>query len=58
MQPMIAQNKPVGINCGKSKCDGTMLRINLSRIEEGLGHEGFECSKCHRRAKFVPKEKP
>lgn len=62
--------KPVGINCsstrpiagnlllaapgGNPKCPGVMSRIDLSRLEEGLGHEGFECSSCHRRVKYVP----
>lgn len=62
--------KPVGVNCnakkpavvgalpaapgGPEKCPGVMGRITLSRLEEGLGHEGFECGTCHRRVKYVP----
>ena len=61
---------PVGVNCsstkshvtgalsaakgGPDKCPGVMMRLTLSRLEEGLGHEGFECDKCHRRVKYVP----
>lgn len=69
MKPIIIVRKPVGIGCsetavrvvgsippakGGGKCGGTMLRFTLSRIEEGLGHEGFECTRCHRRVKYVP----
>ncbi len=68
-KPFVIVRKPVGIGCGSKArrvvgsiepakgggaCDGTMLRLTLSRIEEGLGHEGFECTKCHRRVKYVP----
>lgn len=60
--------EPVGVNCssasgrvegsippakGGGKCRGVMGRITLSRLEEGLGHEGFECTSCHRRVKYV-----
>lgn len=51
---MVAQHRPVGITCGQRKCKGVMMRIDLSRLEEGLGHEGFECDICHRRVKYVP----
>ena len=70
MTNMTITKKPVGINCsstrpvvgsplpaapgGNPKCPGVMSRIDLSRLEEGLGHEGFECSSCHRRVKYVP----
>lgn len=64
---MIAVRKPVGVNCGAKRCvvggippvegggmcQGVMSRIALSRLEEGLGHEGFECDKCHRRVKYI-----
>lgn len=51
--------KPVGINCAKCckvarRPPGVMVRINLSRLEEGLGHEGFQCGKCGERVKYVP----
>lgn len=65
----IVVRKPVGVNCngltvrggipsaaGGGKCGGVMMRKDLSRLEEGLGHEGFECNVCHRRVKYVPKE--
>ncbi len=66
---MIVVKKPVGLNCGSGrgrvvgsvppapgggKCSGIMHRIDLSRLEEGLGHEGFECCVCRRRVKRVP----
>lgn len=37
-----------------SKCNGVLMRQTLSRIEEGLGHEGFMCDACGRRVKYVP----
>lgn len=61
-------HKPVGIRCstnagnvvdavppapGGGKCNGLMARISLSRLEEGLGHEGYECQKCKRRVKYI-----
>jgi hypothetical protein len=33
---------------------GVMIRINLSRIEEGLGHEGYRCDRCGHTIKRVP----
>jgi len=67
----VITNKPVGVNCnakkpavvgalysapgGDNKCPGVMFRRDLSRIEEGLGHEGYMCDKCGRRVKYVPK---
>lgn len=68
---MTVTREPVGINCGTGsgrvvgsippssgggKCGGLMARITLSRLEEGLGHEGFECQSCGRRVKYAPKE--
>lgn len=66
MQAVIT-NKPVGVNCGNrlviggvpaapggnKKCQGLMARVTLSRLEEGLGHEGFVCTSCKRRVKYV-----
>lgn len=67
---MVVVHKPVGVACGTGrtvhggvppakgggKCGGVMNRITLSRLEEGLGHEGFECTECHRRVKYVPSD--
>jgi len=68
MKPMVVVRKPVGVACGSKgrtvrggvppakgggDCGGVMNRITLSRLEEGLGHEGFECTTCHRRVKYV-----
>lgn len=51
--------KPIErVGCGKNKCRGVLMRQTLSRIEEGLGHEGFQCDTCHRRVKYVPRSKP
>lgn len=63
--------EPVGVNCsnktprvvdsipappGGGECRGVLARITLSRLEEGLLHEGYQCTDCHRRVKYVPKE--
>lgn len=51
--------KPItSIVCGKSGCKGTLWRLSLSRLEEGLGHEGFCCEKCGRTVKYVPPYAP
>jgi hypothetical protein len=38
---------------------GILCRVDLSRLEEGLGHEGFKCDnpRCGHTIKYVPKEK-
>jgi hypothetical protein len=72
-KPTVVVRKPVGVNCSGQgphvvgsifpakgatpRCRGVMGRITLSRLEEGLGHEGFECDKCGRRVKYVPPER-
>lgn len=68
-KPMVVVRQPVGVNCGSGsgrvvgsvppakgggKCRGLMRRIDLSRLEDGLGHEGFMCDACGRRLKYVP----
>ena len=69
MTAMLVVRKPVGVCCSGQghhvvgaiwpakgatpMCRGVMGRVTLSRLEEGLGHEGFECDKCHRRVKYV-----
>ena len=56
-------HKPVtNVNCPVcAKADpqryGVLFRVDLSRLEEGLGHEGFQCNKCAHTIKFVPKNK-
>lgn len=68
--PPLIVREPVGVNCSSTKsgvagmlpaakggpdaCRGAMARIDASRLEEGLGHELFECDACHRRVKYVP----
>jgi hypothetical protein len=42
------------VGCGRNRCKGILFRLTLSGIEEGLGHEGFECDTCHLRVKYVP----
>lgn len=50
-------NKPVPVSCPNSKtCRGVLFRMTLSRLEEGLGHEGYKCDKCGHKIKHVPKE--
>lgn len=47
--------KPVAsIRCGACR-RGTLWAVQLSRLEEGLGHEGYACDKCGHRIKYVPK---
>ncbi len=49
--------KPVEtVRCGAG-CAGVLMRVGLSRLEEGLGHEGFECDVCRRRVKYVPEKR-
>lgn len=48
-------HKPVPVNCPK-RCRGVMFAQHLSRLEEGLGHEGYKCDKCGYAVKYVPKE--
>jgi len=73
-KPFTIVNKLVGVNCSghghhvatsippakgaTPRCMGVMFRITISRLEEGLGHEGFECDKCGRRVKYVPERTP
>jgi hypothetical protein len=72
LKPFTIVRTPVGVNCSghghhvvgsippakgaTAKCMGVMFRLTLSRLEEGLGHEGFECDKCGRRVKYVPEQ--
>lgn len=69
-KPFTIVRTPVGVNCSghghhvvgsippakgaTPRCMGVMFRLTLSRLEEGLGHEGFQCDKCGRRVKYVP----
>jgi hypothetical protein len=49
-------NKPiVHVACG-APCRGVLMRQMLSRLEESLGQEGFQCDRCSRRVKYVPKK--
>jgi len=34
---------------------GVLCRVTLSRLEEGLGHEGFKCNACDYALKYVPR---
>lgn len=56
VRPFIITHEPVNIGCVKRGCRGVMLRVTLSRLEEGLGHEGFACDHCGHRIKYVPKK--
>ncbi len=74
LKPMTIVRMPVGVNCSSQgphvvgsiwpakgatpMCRGVMFRLTLSRLEEGLGHEGFACDKCGRRVKYVPERMP
>lgn len=33
---------------------GVMVRVDLSRLEEGLGHAGYRCSRCGHTIKRIP----
>jgi hypothetical protein len=50
--PVIVR-KPLGVGCPKCK-KGVLFRVTLSRLEEGLGHEGFRCDPCGYAVKYVP----
>lgn len=50
----VVTHAPVEAVCTKPRCSGAMWRLDLSRLEEGLGHEGFACDKCGLRVKYVP----
>lgn len=53
----VITNKPiVHVACG-ARCCGVLMRQTLSRLEEGLGHEGFKCESCGRMVKYVPQGK-
>lgn len=52
--------KFVDVNCKAcaKTLRGVMCRLTLSRLEEGLGHEGFQCDKCGVKVKRVPAKEP
>lgn len=41
--------------CRKCK-KGICFRVDVSRLEEGLGHEKFRCDHCGAMFKIIPKE--
>lgn len=50
----ILRGGEVPVGCPKAKCKGVLFRVELSRLEEGLGHEGFRCETCGHTVKRVP----
>lgn len=44
----------VRVGCSDDKCRGIMWRVDLSRLEEALGHEGYRCDTCGARIKTIP----
>lgn len=44
------------VGCITPKCKGLLWRADLSRLEEGLGHEGYRCDTCKVFVKTVPDE--
>jgi hypothetical protein len=40
--------------CAKSKRKAVCVRVDQSRLEEGLGHATYECERCHVRYKIRP----
>lgn len=57
MKVCVVVKRPVeNVNCPAcTKTErGVLFRVDLSRLEEGLGHEGFECDRCRYRVKYVP----
>lgn len=47
--------KPVSIAC--PACEkGVLFRVDLSRLEEGLQHQGYRCDRCGYAVKYVPKK--
>lgn len=54
-KPFKVTHKPItDIKCRACK-RGVLWSVQLSRLEEGLGHEGYACDKCRNRIKYVPK---
>ncbi len=49
-------SESVKVACDKNECKGVLWRVDLSRLEEGLGHEGYKCDVCKRTVKYVPKK--
>lgn len=68
MTKIIASNKSVAVlgckihrgavrvGCTAKDCRGLMWRIDLSRLEEALGHCGYQCDTCGLRIKTVPQQ--
>lgn len=67
MTKIIASNKSVAVlgckihrrgavrvGCCEKGCRGIMWRVDLSRLEESLGHCGYRCDTCGARVKTVP----
>lgn len=38
------------------KCDGVMFPVAVSRLEAGLGHQTYQCDRCGRQVKHVPRD--
>lgn len=56
MRTFTIVRKPI-VTVGCPKCKkGVLFRVTLSRLEEGLGHEGFRCDPCGYAVKYVPRE--
>lgn len=58
----VISKPPKSASCPKCKGPpfrqgGVMFRVDLSRLEEGLGHEAWRCDKCGYVVKYVPKER-
>jgi hypothetical protein len=47
------QNRVNGKPCG-----GTCFKVDVSRLEEGMGHEKFRCDKCGQSWKLIRGGKP
>lgn len=53
LKPFTVTRRPI-VECPVPRCSGVLWRVPLSRLEEGLHHEGFRCDKCEHAVKYVP----
>jgi hypothetical protein len=52
----------VSISCravsrNRTKCTGLPMRVDVSRLEEAMGHEVHQCDVCGQRFKYIPPQK-
>ena len=50
----VVTTKPVPVDCMIDGYAGIYFSVTVSRLESGLGHEGYACDKCGHKVKHVP----